>query len=133
MEQKPLDIIVQNLLKQLDRVPRVHFESEIQMAVQAAKDLGHAEGFRMANTGIVPQKGADAAPQSQGEDKTLSTDRMTPEEETEAIGNEILSSLARQLGRLSRMGYSFEFSEPNTIIPSPIDLISYPSNHNMKG
>jgi hypothetical protein len=121
---KTIDIAVQGLIDALDKTPRIHWGQSIMMALQAAKDLGYADGYRVGsfelekkqaaaektqqapvNTSGYVASGDHAVPITvgvAGEDKALADNKPTPEEELEDIGFQFIKGLAYQLGLLSK-------------------------------
>jgi hypothetical protein len=109
----PLDAAVENLLAALDKTPRIGWRQTVNMTLQAVKEIGYAEGYRV---GFIKEPPAAEAPALQhsatqgggalpfgqsGEDRTLG-DKPTHDEALEDFGYEILRAFARRLGQAAQ-------------------------------
>ncbi len=107
-----MKVAVDGLIAALDKTPRINWEQTALMALQAVKDLGYSEGYRVGSMKVeipeatAPQMSAGgdghAMPTlSQGEDKALSDSKPSPEEAMEDLGHQFFREMARQIGVLA--------------------------------
>ena len=58
-KQKLMEMAIDNLIGALDKTPRTDWRQVVWMALQASKDLGYSEGYRVASSPITPQRNPD--------------------------------------------------------------------------
>lgn len=108
--REAMEVAVKSLMAGLDRTPRDNWPQVMEMALEAMKQMGYAEGYRVGSS-LAPKfaegPAMDAVPIMAAahaelrEDRALVHEVRTADEIAEDRGYEFIRAISRQIGHLA--------------------------------